>query len=172
MLQNIKESIFKKRFQKSLTNSLENRFVSNDEIVNVGILTTDEISSNFNLQEEIEKILNVKNVKIFSYRKFNKINEASFYHFSENELNWKGEIENQNLQSFLEQPFQLIIGFFNTNNLFLESAVLSSKASFKVGFSNVNSDLYDLEIAEDIKNVHQFTSELKKYLQILKKLKN
>ena len=172
MFQNIKESIFKKRFQKSLINSLENRIVSNDEIINVGILTTDEFSSNFNLQNEIEKILNVKNVKIFSYRKFNKLNEASFYHFSENELNWKGEIENQNLQSFLEQPFQLLIGFFNINNLFLESAVLSSKASFKVGFSNVNSDLYELEISEEIQNLHQFTSELKKYLQILKKLKN
>jgi acetolactate synthase small subunit len=76
------------------------------------------------------------------------------------------------LQSFLEQPFDLLIGYFNTNNLYLETAILQSNATFKAGFSGVNSDLYELEIAGNIKDIHQFLSELKKYLQSLKKLKS
>ena len=77
-----------------------------------------------------------------------------------------------NFQSFLEQPFDLLIGFFNVNNLYLEKAILQSKATFKAGFSGVNSKLYELEISSQLENVQQFSSELKKYLLILKKLKN
>ena len=64
----------------------------------------------------------------------------------------------------------MLIGYFNQPNLYAENAVLQSQATFKVGFSKVNSSLFDIEISEDIANVDQFIFELKKYLQILKKL--
>ena len=62
--------------------------------------------------------------------------------------------------------------YFNKNNLYLENAVLHSNAKFKVGFAKVNQNLYDLEIAEYPTKVESFLSELKKYLIVLKKLKN
>ena len=65
----------------------------------------------------------------------------------------------------------LLIGFFNKNNLFIENAVLRSNAKFKVGLSNVNQKLYDMEIAEYPKNIDKFLIELKRYLLILKKAK-
>ena len=66
----------------------------------------------------------------------------------------------------------MLIGYFDHQHLYLEKAVLESKATFKVGFSKVNSKLYELEISTELENIEQFSTELKKYLQILKKLKN
>ncbi|QNM86039.1 hypothetical protein H9W90_02675 [Polaribacter pectinis] len=171
MFAKLKQSILEKKFDASLLKFVQNRKTSQKEILSVGILTSEEISSKNDIQKEVETLLNVRNTKIISFRKFNKLDEVSFKHFSENDINWKGEFTQENLQSFLEQPFDLLIGYFNTNNLYLETAVLKSNATFKVGFSKVNSKLYELEISEDVSNLHQFLSELKKYLIILKKLK-
>lgn len=171
MFAKLKQSILEKKFDASLLKFVQNRKTSQKEILSVGILTSEEISSKNDIQKEVETLLNVRNTKIISFRKFNKLDEVSFKHFSEKDINWKGEFTQENLQSFLEQPFDLLIGYFNTNNLYLETAVLQSNATFKVGFSKVNSKLYELEISEDVFNLHQFLSELKKYLIILKKLK-
>lgn len=168
----LKESILKKRFDKSLLESVKNRVASQKEIQSVGILTTEEISSKINVQKEVESILNIRNSKIYSFRDYNKLDEHSFKYFSENDINWKAQFIDPSFQNFLEQPFDLLICFFNTNNLYLESAALQSRATFKVGFTNVNSDLYELEISEEIINVSAYCTELRKYLLVLKKLKN
>lgn len=171
-LSNLKESRLRKKFDKIVLKLQENRIVSQKEILTVGILTTESVSSKIDVQSEIEAILGLKNSKIYSFKKFNKSDEVTFKHFSEKDINWKGEFIEPTFQSFLEQPFDLLIGYFNHNHLYLEKAVLESKASFKAGFSEVNSKLYELEISTELDNVQQFSSELKKYLQILKKLKN
>lgn len=171
-LSNLKESRLRKKFDKTISKLQDNRVVSQKEIRTVGILTTEAVSSKIDLQSEIETILGLKNSKIFSFKKFNKSDEVSFKHFSEKDINWKGEFKEPTFQSFLEQPFDLLIGYFNHNHLYLEKAILESKAGFKAGFSDVNSKLYELEISIELENVQQFSLELKKYLQILKKLKN
>ncbi len=169
-LSSLKESILKKKFDKSLSKISETRAVLQKDIKSVGILTIDEISSKIDLQSKIESILGVRNSKIYSFKKFSKSDEVSFKHFSEKDINWKGNFIQPNFLSFLEQPFDLLIGYFNENNLYLEKAVLNSNATFKVGFSKVNFKLYELEILEKLENIQQFSLELKKYLQILKKL--
>ena len=170
MFQGFKESILKKKLDKSLIQTPISRTSTLKKIQSVGIITSEEIASKINLQQEIETILGVKNSKIYSLRKFNKADEISYKHFTEKDINWSGQFTQTNFQSFLEQPLDLLIGYFNTNNVLLESAVLQSKAQFKVGFSETNSKLYEIEISEKIENVTAFTSELKKYLQIIKKL--
>lgn len=168
----LKHSILKRKFKQSLLEAEKSRVTSQEEIKSVGIITTQEISSKVNLQKEIETALNVRNTKIYSYRPFNKKDEASYKHFSEKDINWKGKFTESSFQNFLEQPFDLLIGFYNEKNLYLENATLQSKATFKVGFANVNSSLYELEISENIENVTAFNLELRKYLSILNKLKN
>ena len=96
----------------------------------------------------------------------------SYKYFSEKDFNWKGEPKNKFFKSFIEEPHDLLIGYFNKNNLYIENAVLRSNAKFKVGFANVNQALYDMEIAEYPTKVESFLSELKKYLIIMNKLKN
>lgn len=171
-LSKFKQAILKKRFDKSLSENIKSRVVSQKEIISVGILTTEEISLKVDIHKEIETILSVRNSKIYNFRDYNKLDEPSYKHFSENDINWKGEFIEPSFQNFLEQPFDLLIGFYNKNNLYLENATLQSKATFKVGFTNVNSSLYEIEISENLDNVTEFCKELKKYLVVLKKLKN
>jgi hypothetical protein len=47
-----------------------------------------------------------------------------------------------------------------------------SAASFKVGLTGVNPKLYSLEIKETTYQIQSFLKELKRYLEILKKVKN
>ena len=164
-----KKYFLRRQFQKRLIENDVHRIVSQKEIKTVGIITTEEISQWINVKGEVEKILNLKDVKMYSFRPQNK---NSNKYFSEKDFNWQGNIYKTDFKSFIDEPFDLLIGYFNKNNLFLESSVLQSNASFKVGISGVNQELYDIEIAETPIETERFFLELKKYLIIIRKLKN
>jgi len=168
----LKEARIKKKFDKDIKRLSESRTVLQNEIKSVAILTTEAISSQLDLQAKIEADFGVRNVKIYSFKRYSKLDDPSFNYFSEKDINWKGIYIEPSFNNFLETPFDLLIGYFTESNLYLKNAVLHSNATFKVGFSEVNSKLYALEIKEDTANLEVFLSELKKYLQILKKLKN
>lgn len=170
-LTKLKENRIKSNFDKKLS-KLKERIVSQKEIQTVAILTTEKLSKEINLQAEIESILAVKNSKIYSFKNFNKLEEDGNKYFTEKNINWKGEFTEPTFKNFLAQPFDLIIGYFDTNHLYLEQAVFQSKATFKVGFAEVNSKLYEIEISEKTANTKPFFLELKKYLLLLKKIKN
>ena len=164
-----KKYFLRRQFQKRLIENEVHRIVSQKEIKTVGIITTEEISQWINVKGEVEKILNLKDVKMYSFRPQNK---NSNKYFSEKDFNWQGNIYKPDFKSFIDEPFDLLIGYFNKNNLFLESSVLQSNALFKVGISDVNQELYDIEIAETPIKTESFFLELKKYLIIIRKLKN
>lgn len=168
----MKKKFIKRNFQKLLLEKEQNRVVSTDIIKTVGIISTDEISNWIDVKTAVEDHFKVHNTKIYSFRPYSRKEEVSFKHFSEKDFNWKGQVSQPNFKVFIEQPFDLLIGFFNKKNLYIENAVLRSNAKFKVGISNVNQDLYDMEIAVLPKNTDQFLEELKKYLLILKKVEN
>ncbi len=149
----------------------ENRVVSNEEVYTVAILTTVELSKWLKIQDEVEKILDLGNIRTYRYRPYNKNDVRSYKFFSEKDFNLKGEPKKGPIKSFIEEPFDLLIGYFDKNNLYLENAVLRSNAKFKVGFAKVNQRLYDLEIKEYPNKLESFVSELKKYLIVLQKLK-
>jgi hypothetical protein len=167
-----KRFFLKKHFRKILLEKENNRVVSQKEIKTVGILTTDEISNWVDVKEEVEKLLNLRNAKIYSFRPNKKNREVSYKHFSEIDFSWNGNISQPNFKNFIDEPFDLLIGYFSKKNWYLENAVLRSNATFKVGISKVNQQLYDIEIAEVPIKTDKFLLELKKYLKILKKLKN
>ena len=171
-LSKLKESRLRKKFEKMLVNLPDVAPTSSSVIKSVGILTTDEISSNIDFKKEIELVLGIRHSKIYSFRNFDKNNSISYKHFSEKDVNWQGDFVQPNIKVFLEEPFDLLIGFFESNHLYLEKAVMFSASTFKVGISGVNSKLYSLEILEAPSQIHLFLKELKRYLEILKKVKN
>ena len=130
----LKYTILKKNFNKSLLEHAKHRIVSQKEIHSVGILTTEEITSKMEVQQPIETILGLRNSKMYAFRKEPIAEGISYKHFSEKDINWKGESVAPGFASFLEQPFDLLIGFYATNNLYLEHATLQSKATFKAVF--------------------------------------
>mgnify|MGYP006073747773 FL=1 len=166
----LKHTVLKNKFDTLLAQTEGCRTVPLHKIQSVGIITLEEISSKIDLQKEVGAMLGVRNVKIYSLRKFSKTDEFSYKHFTEKDINWKGKFTQTSFQIFLEEPLDLIIGYFTTKNIFLETAVLQSKAQFKVGFSGINPHLYEIEISEKTENILAFTSELKRYLKIINKL--
>ena len=170
MLQGFKETVFKNKLNQLLAQIDKSRTPPLTKVKSIAIITSEDILSKIDLQKEIEKTLGARNVKIYSLRNFDKKDDFSYKHFTKKDINWSGQFTEPSFQGFLETPFDLLIGYFNTNNLYLEHAILASHAEFKVGFAGVNSNLYEIEISEKIENITAFTSELKRYLQIIKKL--
>ena len=146
--------------------------VSDKEIVSVGVIASQKNSNFIQIEQEIKNTLGFEKVKVVNFLDYDKKNHNFQYYFSDKDMDWNGTFQEAALRDFLNEPLDLLIGYFNTNNVFLEMAVLKSKATFKVGFSEVNQQLYDMEIVEIPSNIDNFLSELKKYLVILKKMKN
>ena len=142
----------------------------NKKVLSVGILTKEEFYVQFDLQKAVIDQLALRNPKIYSYRKFDKHKEQSYKHFTEKDLNWKAEVTEPSFHNFLNEPFDLLICYFNKPDCILEYVTLLSKATFKVGFAGVNADLFDLEIALPTGDTKVFFFEVQKYLKILKKI--
>lgn len=171
MFRKIKEYYLQKRFLKDLKNLHKNKTPNTNGIHSVGILTTNELSYAYNLTQKISDVLpNVRNVHIYSFREFKKSDEISYQHFSADDISWKGEITDASLESFIENPFDLLIGYYDEKQLYLELTTLKSEAAFKIGFSEVNDSLFDLLIKESPSNIDSFNAEVFKYLTLLNKL--
>ena len=91
-------------------------------------------------------------------------------HFSPKDFGWKGKIKNLDLQGFINEPYDMLVCFFKKPVLQLNLITAASKAKLKVGISNEDERLYDLIIDVNLKDINIFKQELKKYLNILKKL--
>ena len=169
-LKKLKHQFLEKKFHRELSKTIQNRVVYDKKITSVAILTHEDFSEKEGLKVAVEKELELRNCKVFTFRNFDKINDISYDHFDEKDFSWFGKLDNTSLQSFLDQPFDLLITFFDEKNLYLEFATMLSKSKFKAGFTEVNHELYDIEIAEKLTNYPIFLKELKIYLKILKKL--
>lgn len=145
-----------------------NRLVK--KISRVGIITTNNLAQRYDFTEILVQKFQLRNPKIYSYRKFSKYHQKSYKHFSENDFNWKGAIIDPSFQNFLEEHFDLLICFFSKKSIFLEYAVASSNAAFKVGLSKVDTSFFHLDINCDTAQVELFFDELRKYLEIFGKI--
>jgi len=171
MFRKIKEHYLQKNFLKELRKLPESKTPNATKIHSVGILTTNELSYAYNLAQKINEALpTVRNVHIYSYREFKKSNEISYQHFSSEDISWKGKVTDASFESFIENPFDLLIGYFDEKQLYLEFAALKSEANFKIGFSGVNDHLFDLLIHESPSKVDSFNAEVSKYLTLLDKI--
>lgn len=166
----LKQYYIKKKIDSLSKTIRSNNFGKSQKIKSVGIISRDNFSKQYDFSEILIQKFQRRNPKIYSYRKFSKDDIKSYKHFSEKDFNWKGQIMDTSLESFLEEPFDVLICFFSKKNMYLEYAVRASRARFKVGFSEVITSLYDLEIACDTSEIDVFFDEMKKYLEILKKL--
>ncbi len=64
----------------------------------------------------------------------------------------------------------MLIDYTKANTVFKKYIVAKSKASFKVGYAEVDDRLYDFMIAVENEEIISFNKELIKYLKILNKL--
>ena len=115
--------------------------------------------------------LNPNKIKIVGFTDDPKLTESSIeLLYSDKQIGWRGRIKNNELQSFLNTPFDALISYYRNDNLELNLITALSKANFKVGLSNKDERLHDLILDVETKDFDVFKQEFIKYLTILKKL--
>lgn len=111
------------------------------------------------------------NIKVIIYRDKLKKNEVySQPTFCAKDLNWNAEVTNPLVVYFINEKFDLLINYYDTEKAILLTITHHSLAQFKVGFSSIDKRLNHLMININAENYKVFTHELFRYLKILNKI--
>ena len=110
-------------------------------------------------------------VKIIGYKNYyDKNSPYSTPVFSDKDLGWKGEIENSYALEFLSRDYDLLVNYYNEENLLMQLMTVKTRARVKVGFKEVDQKLNDLILGLPLKDFKTFKLELKKYLRVLNEI--
>lgn len=80
-----------------------------------------------------------------------------------------GVLKNDEVASFLEKQFDLLINYYDIESLVLLWASSHSKAKLKVGFASVKTHINHFSIELTTDKYSEYIDELFKYLQLFKK---
>jgi len=169
---------FKEKSKKNYINSqLKNRIIKefNTKVASIGVVfNTDEINEipDFN---GLAQTLGIEKEKVeviaFKYRVEEKEKESLFNPtFSSKQIGWRGLIKDQTLQQFLNKEFDILISYYKKDVTALKLITVASKAKLKVGVLETDERINDIIIKTEVNNFSTFTSEIKKYLNILNKI--
>ncbi|WP_434783339.1 DUF6913 domain-containing protein [Flavobacterium panacagri] len=165
----IKEFFVKKSLKNNLSNQKNEGFSKN--VQTIGLLVDE---SSFNHSETLIKELTLQgiaseNIKIVAYNsKFKKKDTYLTPTFGKSHISWNGEITEDFLNEFVNSKFDLLLSYYNEENIFLMMLTNKSKAKFKIGFSSVDNNLNRLMINTELENYKLFVSELFRYLKNIK----
>ena len=169
----LKKKRIQKVFEKTIRKSKQiGQSTLGGAVEKIGVLIDEETYLKNDVEYLLQSILGIdtSHIQIFIMRKFKKKDLPSDIHFTVKDFGWIGEIHNQNLQFFLDIPFDLLINFDAYNNLYIKYLTLLSKGKFKVGYAKTDDRLYNFMIVHKEDDLKMFITELKKYLKILNKL--
>ncbi|WP_034057858.1 DUF6913 domain-containing protein [Lacinutrix jangbogonensis] len=161
--------------KKYINSQLKKRIVpnSNTKVKYIGVIfNADEIINKLDFKV-LAEVLNIieDNIKIIAFKTKVKDEEHVFNPtFSLKHLGRKGAIKDKVLQQFLNTEFDVLISYYKQDFTPLKVLTVTSKAKFKVGVLEADERLNDLIIKTRIDDFITFTSELKKYLNILNKI--
>lgn len=167
---------FKEKSNRKYVNNLlttRKSTVDNSAIKTVAVLLNAEEFHEFEVFRVYFKELGLNSPKhkIIAFTMDDKLEYNQWNaHFSPKDFGWNGKIKNVDLDTFINEPYDMLVCFFKNQVLQLNHITAASKANFKVGISNEDERLYDLIIDVDLKEINVFKQELKKYLNILKKI--
>lgn len=161
--------------KKIVKNSLSNvKHLASDKIIKtVGIIFDESYfyEKEGLVSELISNGIVEKDIKILVYKDKVKKNEVFDYPlFTNKDLSWHGTVDKKEVKDFVNEPFDLLINYYDTEKVALLLVSHSSKASFKVGFSTVDKRLNHFMIDTNAENYKVFIEELFKYLKILNKI--
>ncbi|NNF19820.1 MAG: hypothetical protein HKN61_08565 [Flavobacteriaceae bacterium] len=122
-----------------------------------------EFVTDFNLQPNA--------IKVIGYKEFyDKNSPYATPVFSDKDLGWKGAIENSYALEFLGREYDLLVNYYDKENLMLQLMTIKSRARINVGFSQVDKNLNDLILQVPLEDFKVFKEELHKYLKVLNEL--
>ncbi len=110
-------------------------------------------------------------IKIIGYkREYDKNSPYAIQIFSDKDLGWKGVIENGYVLEFLGREYDILINYYEEDNLMMKLLSVRTPARLKVGFGALDPKINDLILNTKLSDFKMFKSELKKYLKVLKEL--
>ncbi len=169
-LNQIKIFFIKNKIKKRLTNVLPDN--ETNTIKKVGLIVDEASFAKRELlvKELVSKGIIEANISILIFK--DKIYKNEIFDkptFSNKDLSWSGSFTNADVNYFVDQKFDLLINYYDKEKASLLQASNLSKASFKVGFSDIDKRINHFMINSVIENYKLFVDELFKYLKILKK---
>ncbi|MEL6812224.1 MAG: hypothetical protein AAFP76_12915 [Bacteroidota bacterium] len=169
------EKLKRRSLRKLTEKNLDERDLSkvNAPAKTLGFLVDEMLFQDFDTLYDFHKPLGLqpKDIKVFSFIEVKKKLPSLLQNQVQcKDFNWKGEMHNQNASEFLNREFDVLVGYYEGKHEFLDAMVSQSRAKFKVGFAGSDDRLFDLLISVKPQNTEAFKAELKKYLQILKKI--
>lgn len=165
----------KKTTQRSYEKLLKNIKVADAiipvKIKSIGILADSRLFGSYDISRNLSQKLGIesKNFEIIIFENLKDDFVAQHYNtFSEKDFGMYGKVKAQNIEGFIETPYDLLINYSNKNNVYLNLVAINSKAKFKVGFANDDLEgLYNFMIDIESNKIDIFNDELAKYLQIM-----
>lgn len=158
----------KKFLEKVVTNSIE-KTVNSNTISSIGLLIDADKTTS------VDTIINTigisKNISVLCFHKeLEKNKEYTYPVFCKKDFGWKGKPKTEDLQKFINTPFDLLVSYYDSDELSLQLASGLNKANLKVGISGSNQQIHDVIIQTKKEETKVFAQELHKYLHILNKL--
>lgn len=167
----LKDFSTKKIVKSSLSNVKHSP--SDNKIKTVGIIFDESYfyEREALVQELIQNGIDEAQIKILVFKDKIKKNEVFDYPvFSHKDLSWRATVDKAEVKSFVAEPFDLLINYYDTEKTALLLVSHLSKATFKVGFATIDKRLNHFMINTNAENYKVFMDELFKYLKILNKL--
>jgi hypothetical protein len=167
---------FKTKSNQKYVNSLlqaHKAGVNSKKIKTIAVLFNVDEFSDFESFRAYFKELNLTSPKhkIVAFTDDDKFEVSQWEsYFSPKDFGWKGKINNIDLQSFIDEDYDVLISYYKSDNVLLNLITAASKANLKVGLARTDERLYDLIIDVNPKNFEIFAIEFRKYLNILKKI--
>ncbi|MBO6881548.1 hypothetical protein [Winogradskyella sp.] len=147
--------------------------VNNNKVKTIAVLLNANEYDDFESFRQYFKELNLTSPKhkVVAFVNDDKYESSQWEtYFSPKDFGWKGKLNNIDLQSFVDEDYDVLISFYKQESLELNLITALSKANFKVGLARNDERLYDLILDLKPKEIETFKKEFKKYLNILNKI--
>lgn len=175
-LKGLQEKFKVKAGQKHLREELEKPILSTRHSKGISaigcIVDIDNFSNAEAFYELIDDFkLRPNAVKIIGYKRdFDKNSPYAIQIFSDRDLGWKGTIENGYVLEFLGREYDMLINYYEDDNLMMKLLSVKTPARLKVGFGTVDTKINDLILHTPLNDFLVFKKELGKYLKVLKEI--
>ena len=169
------EKLKRRSIKKCIDQYVASRDTSgrNSPLQTLGILVDESLIPDLYMFDYLPAKLNVhpNKFRLFSFLEVKKkLPSIRQNQINNKDFGFKGRINNPNALEFTGRPFDVLIGYYQGKNVFMDQLMAMSKARFKVGFAGGDERLFDLILQQGPDDYKLFSRELKKYLQILNKI--
>jgi hypothetical protein len=170
VLQTLRRQMHRRALQRELTRSphdfCEMEGLQPSDAKAIALLFDATRADSRRIVEDFAQILRVRGKKVTLFAFFDSPNLGGFPFktFKPQEVNWFGKPKSGQVEHFLNEPFDVLIGCWLGEHLALEWVASLSKAKFKV--MPFSEDLNDFDLIIDTKNkdLQQYISQVNYFI--------